>query len=452
MTVNLWNRKKGDPRSPAGGPFKGKFPAGTFVFPFELPELPQDTIVKHPDDTKHRNQARVPFPPTYFVSKTMSFWGKIKYTAGVNVVRDGLGDLDEEFDMEMQYLPLAKPLPRVKTPFPYLPTREDWPFNREVLGGWTLTPFGGRGRLGQEFVEVEGILGVQEPAVYTAGQLLEFSLLLWSTSALALEALGQPGAIEVGFYKADIFAANVLDPRTSSRTNRYFNKLATGRSWRTDDGQPTEGAPPPGLRRVVLPAHWAAHKPPPIAGSGPHQHQHHIPDALPAHKLEMLTEEEDESGTLAESTQSKEGGETIHVVNAHRVPSLEDLDAADEGHEEDHFVRLDGEVRVPVCSHPSFRFTNMGREYVLHLLIKHPQYTQLSPKEAGLIAETPILYVLDRFAHLPPHARGAQDLATLPVTGTVIPVGSDAVRAPVSVGSYTEEPRPTNKFKRMGGR
>ncbi|KAJ7038054.1 hypothetical protein C8F04DRAFT_389978 [Mycena alexandri] len=88
MTVNLWNRKKGDPRSPAGGPFKGKFPAGTFVFPFELPELPQDTLVKHPDDTKHRNQARVPFPPTYFVSKTMSFWGKVKYTAGVNVVRD----------------------------------------------------------------------------------------------------------------------------------------------------------------------------------------------------------------------------------------------------------------------------------------------------------------------------------------------------------------------------
>ncbi|KAJ7038055.1 hypothetical protein C8F04DRAFT_1256559 [Mycena alexandri] len=127
----------------------------------------------------------------------------------------------------------------------------------------------------------------------------------------------------------------------------------------------------------------------------------------------MLTEEDDESGTLAESTaelslESKGGEETMNVVDVHRVPSpapsLQDLDTVDGAHENDHFVRLDG-------------------EYVLHLLIKHPQYTQLSPKEAGLIAETPILYVLDRFAHLPPRAEGAQDLAALPVTGTVIPVG-----------------------------
>jgi hypothetical protein len=78
--------------------------------------------------------------------------------AGVNVVRKGLGAIDDEFDMEFQYFPLCKPLPRVKTPFPYLPTREDWPFRRETLGGWTLTPFGGRGRLGDELVEVEGIV------------------------------------------------------------------------------------------------------------------------------------------------------------------------------------------------------------------------------------------------------------------------------------------------------
>ncbi|KAJ7185318.1 hypothetical protein C8R46DRAFT_1207493 [Mycena filopes] len=478
MTVNLWSRKKGDPRSSTGGLFKGKFPAGTFVFPFELPELPEDTLVKHPDDTKRRNQARVPLPPTYFVSNLIHFWGKVKYTAGVNVVRDGLGDINEEFDVEMQYLPLAKPLPRIKTSFPYLPTHEDWPFNRELLGGWTLTPFGGRGRLGQEFVEVEGMviiplssatphadytpfkLGVQEPAVYTAGQLLEFSLLLWSHSPLALEALGQPGAIEVGFYKADIFAANVLDPRTSSRRNRYFNKLAVGRTWLADDGRPAAGAPVPTVRKVVIPAHGRAQKPPaPPAGSG--STQHHAKGAPSAHPLEMLTEEEDDNATLTGSTaalslgeESKGGEEQDGGVDVQRAPSpapsLEDLDAEDGAHAEDHFVRLDGEVRVPVCSHPSFRYTNMGREYVLYLLIKHPQYTQLSPKEAGLIVETPILYVLDRFAHLPPQADGPQDLAALPVTGTVIPVGPDSVRAPLSVGAYTEDRRPTNKFKRLG--
>ncbi|KAJ7750764.1 hypothetical protein B0H14DRAFT_2981824, partial [Mycena olivaceomarginata] len=35
-----------------------------------------------------------------------------------------------------------------------------------------------------------------------------------------------------------------------------------------------------------------------------------------------------------------------------RTPSLEDLDAVDAHHRDDHFVRLDGEVRVPACTPP----------------------------------------------------------------------------------------------------
>jgi hypothetical protein len=91
------------------------------------------------------------------------FSGNIKYTVGVNVAREGIAAIDEEFDMTVQYLPLSRPLPRSKTLFPYLPTREDWPFTREVVGGWTLTPFGGRGRLGEELVEVEGIVRTRLP-------------------------------------------------------------------------------------------------------------------------------------------------------------------------------------------------------------------------------------------------------------------------------------------------
>ncbi|KAJ7342538.1 hypothetical protein DFH08DRAFT_240805 [Mycena albidolilacea] len=67
MKVNVWNRKKGDPRSTASAseqPFSGKFPAGTFVFPFEFPALPEDTLVKHPDHTQRKNLARVPLPRT----------------------------------------------------------------------------------------------------------------------------------------------------------------------------------------------------------------------------------------------------------------------------------------------------------------------------------------------------------------------------------------------------
>ncbi|KAJ7218290.1 hypothetical protein C8J57DRAFT_275232 [Mycena rebaudengoi] len=56
MTVSMWNRSKGDPRvrTPNGVPFKGKFPAGTFVFPFEFAALPPDTLVKHPDEERRR--------------------------------------------------------------------------------------------------------------------------------------------------------------------------------------------------------------------------------------------------------------------------------------------------------------------------------------------------------------------------------------------------------------
>lgn len=200
MTVNVWNRAKGDPRlsAPNGPSFKGKFPQGTFAFPFEFPALPGDTLVKHPEDGKRRVRLSVylnkrssessPYRriwpaslclvcvlfclerdsdtlmfslASYRIGITGSFSGNISYTAGVNVVREGFGAINQDFDTEFQYLPLCKALPRVKTPFPFIPSREDWPFRREVVGGWTLTPFGGRGRLGEELVELEGI--VSEP-------------------------------------------------------------------------------------------------------------------------------------------------------------------------------------------------------------------------------------------------------------------------------------------------
>lgn len=60
----------------------------------------------------------------------------------------------------MAYLPRTRPLPRTIEPFPILPTREDWPNAREVIGGWSLTPFGGRGRFDGRIVEVEGIVSI----------------------------------------------------------------------------------------------------------------------------------------------------------------------------------------------------------------------------------------------------------------------------------------------------
>lgn len=59
---------------------------------------------------------------------------------------------------EISYLPRTRPLLRELPPFPLLPTREDWPFTRETIGGWSLTPFGGRGRFDGRMVDVEGIV------------------------------------------------------------------------------------------------------------------------------------------------------------------------------------------------------------------------------------------------------------------------------------------------------
>ncbi|KAJ6504034.1 hypothetical protein DFH09DRAFT_293116 [Mycena vulgaris] len=154
MKVNVWNREKGNPKMPGARPLKGKFPKGTFVFPFEFPPLLEDTLVIHPSDTKRGNKGRLPIPPSYSTSQLTN----IKYTIGVNIVFESITGIDDELDMNFQCLPLCKALPRVPMPFLYIPAREDWSFSREIIGGWTLTPFGGRDRLCEEMVEVEGIV------------------------------------------------------------------------------------------------------------------------------------------------------------------------------------------------------------------------------------------------------------------------------------------------------
>ncbi|KAJ7701196.1 hypothetical protein B0H17DRAFT_200082 [Mycena rosella] len=380
MTACLWNRKQGHPTAMgAEGDYKGKFPAGTYVFPFEFPALPADTVVKHPGINPEKHKGRVPLPPTYSVGMVGGFSGDINYTVGVNFTRDGLGSVDDEFDMRVQYLPLSRPLPRLKTPFPYLPTREDWPFAREVVGGWTLTPFGGRGRLGEQVVEIEGILGIQEPAVYTAGETLEFSLLLWSASPLALEALAQPGAIDVGYYKSDLSDIDALDPTGGSRDRRKLERLASGLAWLADAGKPAEDAPAPECALVDLTT--------PAGGR--------------------------DDATLTDNTSG--------------------------------VVRLDGAVRVPACSHPSFRYASIAREYLLLLVINHPQHAHISPKAArGIVAEVPVWYILNRSGSGPKAVH-----SDLPVKGATIPVGEDVVRMPGKMGHVTTQVRPTTHTIRL---
>ncbi|KAF7318223.1 hypothetical protein HMN09_00330800 [Mycena chlorophos] len=433
MKVSVWTRKMGDPRVPnasSPAPFKGKFPVGTYVFPFEMPELPTDTLVKHPDEERSRNKARVPLPPTFTLSVVGGFSGSIKHTLGVNVTREGLTAIDEEFDVALQYLPLNKLAPpdpeKPLGPFPFLPSREDWPFAREEVGGWTLTPFGGRGRMGEEIVEMEGILGVPATPV-TAGSIVPFTLLLHSASPLALAALAQPAALDVGFYRSDIFALDALNPRNSSRKNRHTVKLGGGNVWIADEGRPTEGAPEPELKMVDLPETSSTTPASPTK----------VKPATPSRMQQVWTAEEEEP--------SEQNGEEKRPPSP--APSLDDLDDQPES---ERVVRLDGELRVPACSHPSFRYTSMAREYILFITFKHPQYSHISPNAVSIVTESPIWYVFDRFDSVPDAERTAEvDYSALPIKGDAIPLRSDAIRHKVAVGSFTTQKRPTFKAQRV---
>ncbi|CAK5285008.1 unnamed protein product [Mycena citricolor] len=465
--------------------WQGKFPKGTFVFPFAFPALPADLPVKHFDDTKKSNLSRVPLPPSRAIHMVAGFSGSIKYTVGINIDYDKVGEPDEEFDMPMQYLPLAKRIAKEHTPFPYLPTREDWPLRREVIGSWQLTPFGGRGRLGEEMVEMEGILGVQLPAVVTAGDVVQFSILLWSKNALVLEALGQPGAVEVAFLSSDMFAGNVMHPRTSSRKDRYLGRLGYGRVWRTEDGRPDDEALVPEIKMVQLPdpkapgslksSHLGSHT---VKGTQSKRVKEvSITDGATEERLTFTAQEERKSEFPASpndgnafseehmatfsteedgksNEESAAGGSEAAAVRAFSpTPTTEEIGGEfEETEEPDHFLRMDGEIKIPACTHPSYRFPNMGREYLLHLIFSHPQYMHISPNATGILAEFPVWYVIDRFNYLESSAttpRSRQtwnQLNALPHSGAEVLIDDKAFVAPFAEGEVTTERRPTAKF------
>jgi hypothetical protein len=360
-------------------------------------------------------------------------------------------------DMILQYIPLMRPLPRSRTPFPFLASREDWPFKRETIGGWVLTPFGGRGRIGTEIVEVEGIvrrpqfiytrinflvaqLGVQDPAVYTAGQTLEFEVLLWSKSPEALKLLGQSAAVSVGYYKADFLpSSEALRPREQSRLTRTLERMAEGRVWVADSGRPRDGEPVPELVSLDL----AATAPPPS------------PKAKLTGGSRMQSWTADDHATEPAAAGDGEDADERHSIE----------DGLDDLPETEHFQRLAGEQRIPPCRPVSYRYTEIGREvstcvascylsqkplltlhasqYSLQLHIAHPQYAHISPTGPGLVAEVPIWYVADRVFHGGPAALNDDPtyLATLPIKGAAIPAGVDAIRWPKTVGEHATQGR-----------
>ncbi|KAJ7201705.1 hypothetical protein GGX14DRAFT_464764, partial [Mycena pura] len=146
-------------------------------------------------------------------------------------------------------------------------------------------------------------------------------------------------------------------------------------------------------------------------------------------------------------------GDTVAPKDSNEPPPSPtlSLDGLDDEPEPERVVRLDGEVRVPACSHPSFRYASMAREYVLHLLIKHPQYSHISPNASGIIAEVPVWYVLNRFAGLAAGqtADADADYSALPLKGDAIPLVEGTVHLPPSMGHSTTQRRPTFRTQRV---
>ncbi|KAF7370935.1 hypothetical protein MSAN_00727500 [Mycena sanguinolenta] len=406
LTANVWNRHKGDPLLPGQKPvlFKDKFPLGTYIFPFQLPPLPRFVPVTHPDNDTRKNKGLVPLPPS---------GEKISYTCGVGVRRDSGG----------AYIPLNCILPRPRTPFPFLASREDWPFKRETVGGWVLSPFGGRGRIGTQIVEIEGILGVQDPAVYTLGQVLEFGLILWSKSAEAMRLLGQPTAVTVGYYRADFLpSSEALRPREQSRQTRTLKHIAEGQVWLAAAGRAAEPEPLNVSKTVAI--------------------------EMPSPRPKLIQKPSRMQTVWTADDGDRDTSAQIPEPNSNRPPSpvasIEDLPADDEMLEtEDHFQRLDGEVRVPPCRPSSYRYTETGIEYSLQVHISHPQYAHISPTGPGLFAEVPIWYVTDRVMNGLPAALNDDPLylAGLPLKGACLPTGEDAVWWPKAMGEVATQSR-----------
>ncbi|CAE6402833.1 unnamed protein product [Rhizoctonia solani] len=322
----------------------GELLPGTYVFPFTFDPFPESVVVRQEEkkNVTGRPLARVPLPPSYNV-RAPHWMGRIEYEMGLVIKRRGMKPNDY-IELPLVYRPRhrLKPVPPIPIPFPLIPTREDWPFESETIGGWSLTPFGGRGRWnGSENAEVEGLLGIPCPIVIVAGSKLRITLLLWGTASARL--LIQPDAVRIRLIRAHVMGLDALSPSSRAHTSRI---VFEEERW--------EG--------VV----WAD-----------------------GERERMLERKDSESGSEHDSGVGLED-QHPRVVE---YTSEQDVDE-----EEDQFpgtedagslVKLHGSVIIPSDASPSFRYKNMAVE----VIISHRDYNHISPSGPGIVGEAPVWVV-----------------------------------------------------------
>lgn len=199
-------------------------------------------------------------------------------------------------------------------------------------------------------------LGVQAPEVYTAGETLHYSLLLWSKSIPALEALTNlaEADIDVVFASSDVFGTDVLHPTNAARKNRVTKRLAQGRVWHTDDGPPVGDEMPalregPKIGKPTRKDHTSDMASPSSAAANKRSVHH-------SHLQEVMT-------VVADESNEDEGEDTVIDQRSPSPSSDEHVDPLDRANMIDHIegtVRLDGDLRVPSGLLPNFRYKWMG--------------------------------------------------------------------------------------------
>ncbi|KAG9093315.1 hypothetical protein FRC06_011572 [Ceratobasidium sp. 370] len=200
------------------------FQPGTYALPFAFEPFPNSVVVRQEEkkNVTGRPLARVPLPPSYIV-RAPHWMGRIEYEMGLVVKRKGFRPNDY-LEIPLVYRPRQRLKPSLPPPqpFPLIPTREDWPYEREVVGGWSLTPFGGRGRWrGEQIVEIEGLASLSASLINIhLTTHINVTLLLWGTHALALSALSSAGAVRLRLVRAHVMGLDALSPSSRAHASR----------------------------------------------------------------------------------------------------------------------------------------------------------------------------------------------------------------------------------------
>ncbi|KAG8698024.1 hypothetical protein FRC08_006175 [Ceratobasidium sp. 394] len=387
MHANLWPAETGAASK--------KFEPGTYSFDFSFEPLPNDVKVRQ--DMKAfgtKNNTSVALPPSFSINLAL-WYASITYEIGVDIKYGGLKNVDR-LDARFKYEPRFRAIPRsVPLPaFPLITSRNEWPHERESIGGWSITPFGGRGRWNlSTMIEVEGLLGIRDPPVAHPGDELEVVLLLWSDHPEVLGELAKPDSIELSFIRTSILGSDALVPTHRVRKNRQVwpERHVGGRVW-ADGGDEKVGS--------------------------------YMGDAA---GVAVLRQNDSWTGESLSSL-------TLSVEDTKQFPG-----EADSG----HVVKLHGSVPVALSEGkvtPSFRYQNIAIEYLVHVLIRHPNYNHISPAAQGIEGEAPVWVVTG------PRA----DTETATPAGTqrkfygesVVPLNAESQRFPKVVGKQTDKLRP----------